>query len=359
MTPRRVLITGGAGFVGVAFAEAFRRDDVSVEVVAFDNLRRRGSELNLPRLQALGCDFVHGDIRSPGDLAAIRGDFDVMVEASAEPSVLAGLDGANDYVIQTNLVGTLNALEFARHRVGATVFLSTSRVYSIAPLRSLPLVEDSTRLVLRAGAAGPGWSEDGITEDFATTTARSLYGATKLASELFVQEYVDSYGLRAVVNRCGVIAGPGQFGKVDQGVFTLWVAHHHFGLPLRYIGFGGTGKQVRDLLHPQDLYVLTRRQLDEIEAIRGEVFNVGGGREGAVSLQELTALCQEATGGRVAIGNVPDSTGVDVPWFVTDATRAQQRFGWAPKRGPRQIVEEIAGWIAENETSLRPLFVAR
>src|SRR5690606_7583876 len=151
----------------------------------------------------------------------------------------AGLDGAPSYLVQTNLGGTLNCLEWARRQGAAVVFLSTSRVYSIAPLREVGLRETETRFEIAESQALPGVSAAGVAEDFPTHLPRSLYGATKLASEMMVQEYAEAYGVPAVINRCGVIAGPGQFGKVDQGVFTLWVANHYFGKPLRYTGFGG------------------------------------------------------------------------------------------------------------------------
>ena len=250
----KVLITGGAGFVGSSLALSFRQLHPGAEVVALDNLKRRGSELNLPVLREAGIQFVHGDIRNPADLQELQGEFDIFLECSAEPSVLAGLDGAPNYLLQTNLTGTLNCLEFARTRAGCFVFLSTSRVYSILPLREARLTETESRFELDGGQVLPGVSIHGIAEEFPTHLPRSLYGASKLASELMIQEYVHAYGMRAIINRCGVIAGPGQFGKVDQGVFTLWVANHVFGKPLKYTGFGGQGKQVRDLSPPVGLF---------------------------------------------------------------------------------------------------------
>jgi CDP-paratose 2-epimerase len=352
----RILITGGAGFVGSSLARLFKERDAAAEVVAFDNLRRRGSELNLELFRRLGVEFVHGDIRGRGDLEDLRGEFDLFVEGSAEPSVHAGLDGSPQYVLDTNLTGTLNCLEFARRRAGAFVFLSTSRVYSMAPLREIALRETESRFEIEDGQRHAGVGPGGISEAFPTHLPRSLYGATKLASELIIQEYVHAYGLRAVINRCGVIAGPGQFGKVDQGVFTLWVARHVFGRPLKYTGFGGAGKQVRDLLHPSDLFGLLTRQLEEIERCSGEVFNVGGGRAVSTSLRELTALCREVTGREVPVEQEPDTSPVDIPLYISDCGKAAAAFGWGPRRSVRDIVREIAEWIEGDAERLRAVF---
>lgn len=230
----KILITGGAGFVGANFAVSFKKEDPAMTVVAVDNLKRRGSEFNLALFKQVGVEFIHADIRHDSDLEDIPGNFDIFIEASAEPSVLAGVNGSPHYLLQTNLGGTLNCLEFARKRAKIFVFLSTSRVYSLAPLKEIKLLETPSRFAAAAVQSHPGISQSGISESFPTHLPRSLYGATKLASELIVQEYVHNYGLQAVINRCGVIAGPGQFGKVDQGVFTLWVAHHFFKQPLQY-----------------------------------------------------------------------------------------------------------------------------
>src|SRR5512136_1292110 len=124
----RILITGGAGFIGSRLA-LFFQGELKSKVHVLDNLRRRGSEINLISLKERGIHFTHGDIRQREDLMDLPGNFDLLIEASAEPSVLAGQDGSPSYVIGTNLLGTVNCLEFARHRTGAFLFLSTSRVY--------------------------------------------------------------------------------------------------------------------------------------------------------------------------------------------------------------------------------------
>jgi CDP-paratose 2-epimerase len=349
-------VTGGAGFVGSRLALAFRREHPAAEVIALDNLRRRGAETNLARLAEGGVTFVHGDVRVRSDLDQVDGPVDVLVDASAEASVLAGVTGSPSYVLETNLLGTINCLDWARGRAGALLFLSTSRAYSIAPLRDLALDETATRYELAATQAVPGVSPAGIAEDFPTHLPRSFYGASKLASEMLVQEYADSYGLKAVITRCGVITGAGQFGKSEQGVFAMWAANHVLDKPLRYIGFDGAGKQVRDLMHPEDLWDLLRRQLDALEQCSGRVFNAGGGREMSVSLLELTAICQELTGHEVPMSSEARTSPVDIPVYLSDHARATRELGWRPTWTPAEMMGEIIEWVRANEDQLRPVF---
>ena len=351
-----ILITGGAGFVGSNLVRLFRRDHPTARIVAFDNLKRRGSELNISEFRSLNVEFVHGDIRNKTDFEALKGKFDLFIEASAEPSVHAGADGSPGYLLETNLGGTLNCLEFARAQVHKTIFLSTSRVYSIDALKRIPLEESSTRLSLAKETSELGLTQRGVTEDFSTRTARSLYGASKLASEMICQEYAFTYGTKVLINRCGVIAGPGQFGKVDQGVFTLWVANHVFQKPLRYLGFGGLGKQVRDLLHPEDLYDLIRRQAESELGFDASIYNVGGGNSCSTSLLELTHICQKVTGNKVDITSHPETAAVDIPYYVTDTSHVEQVFNWLPKRSVQDIVSDIYNWIEENKSTLRHIF---
>lgn len=350
-----VLVTGGAGFVGSNLALMLKRDNPDRRVFAFDNLRRRGSELALPRLRAGGVEFQHGDIRNSEDLAAAA-DFDLLLECSAEPSVHAGYDGSPDYLIHTNLVGTKNCLEAARRQRADMVFLSTSRVYPIDPLRALGLEVQGDRLVPSPGAESPGFSAAGISTDFPLAGHRSMYGATKLCSEHLVEEYAAAYGLRTIVNRCGVITGPWQMGKVDQGFIVLWAARHLFGRSLTYMGFGGHGHQVRDLLHIADLYDLLRLQLEDIDKHRGRVYNVGGGLGCSVSLAELTAKCAARNGGASPeITREPETRPADIPFYVTDNAQVTARTGWAPRHGVDRILDDVFQWLRDHRESLEPI----
>jgi CDP-paratose 2-epimerase len=167
-----------------------------------------------------------------------------------------------------------------------------------------------------------------------------------------IREYVETYAMPALINRCGVLAGPWQIGKVDQGVVTLWVARHVFGLPMKYLGFGGQGKQVRDLLHIDDLLELIVLQISAPTAWDGRVYNVGGGREVSVSLRELTELCRRETGRAVPIENVPETSATDWRIYLSDTRKVQADFPWKPTRSPAQIVHDIRSWIVANRASL-------
>ncbi|MGA9370821.1 MAG: NAD-dependent epimerase/dehydratase family protein [Solirubrobacterales bacterium] len=347
----RVLITGGAGFVGASLGISLAARHPDWELVAYDNLHRRGSELNLPRLEAAGIGFVAGDVRNPEALMEID-RIDALVECSAEPSALAGTDGETAYTVHTNLTGAYNCLELARRDGAQLVFLSTSRVYPIRSQSELSCDEGPTRFELSDGQALPGASSAGISEEFPLEGARTLYGATKLAAELLIEEYADGFGLQTVIDRCGVITGPWQMGKVDQGVFAFWLFHHHFGLPLSYIGYGGTGKQVRDLLHVDDLVELVDEQLSDPEGWAGFVGNVGGGRDNSLSLLETTAICRELTGVEVPIESVPETRPGDVPIFLADCARLFQRTDWRPSRDPGETLTDIHRWTVANESSL-------
>jgi CDP-paratose 2-epimerase len=353
MRYKHILITGGAGFVGSNLALKLKADYPEIQITCLDNLKRRGSELSLARFKAADIEFIHGDIRNREDFTV--DGVDLIMECSAEPSVLAGIGSSPDYLMNTNLIGTINCLEFARAQNAKFLFLSTSRVYPISYINDLAFEETGTRFEISDEQTITGASAKGIAETLPLDQPRSLYGVTKYASELIIQEYVETYGLEAIINRCGVITGPWQMGKVDQGVFVLWVAKHYFNKSLSYIGYGGGGKQVRDFIHIDDLYRAIKTQLGSFDDYTKDVFNIGGGLNNSVSLQELTRLCQEITGNTIPIDSIAEDRPADLRFFITDSTKFLAKSGLRWEKNARTTVQEIHDWIKENEKQLEPI----
>jgi CDP-paratose 2-epimerase len=223
-------------------------------------------------------------VRAASDFEALPGA-DALVDAAANPSVVAGLDGpsASRQLVEHNLAGTVNMLEYCRRHRAAFVLLSTSQMYSITPLATLSLrvVQDRFEPVTE-GPWPSGLSYEGVSETFSTAPPASLYGATKLASEHLALEYGGTFGFPVWINRCGVLAGAGQFGRADQGIYSFWINCWLREAPLAYIGFDGQGHQVRDCLHPADLVSLLDLQLADTDADKPRVVNVGGGRGSAL-----------------------------------------------------------------------------
>ena len=324
----KILITGICGFVGSALAREFPALLEGLEIFGLDNLSRPGSELNRATLRGQGVHFRHGDIRQPADLEALP-RVDWVIDAAANPSVLAGIAGATTsrQLLDHNLGSTLHLAEYCKlHRAGL-VLLSTSRVYSLASLCALPLATtDETLTPDLSKSPVPGLGPRGVNEDFSTLPPLSLYGVAKLASELLVLEYGHAFGLPVHVNRCGVLAGAGQFGKPDQGIFSFWIHSYLRRRPLKYIGFGGTGRQVRDCLHPRDLADLVAKQLRQPK-LSPRPLNVSGGQASARSLAQLSQWCAQRFGHHPVAADPADRP-FDVPWLVLDSARAETEWNW-------------------------------
>ncbi len=346
-----ILITGGCGFIGSNIAISLKSKYPAYRIICIDNLKRRGSELNITRLMENGIKFIHGDIRNKEDLE-IDEKSDFIIDAAAEPSVMAGIGSGANYVINTNLNGTINVLNLAVRDKAKFIFLSTSRVYPITYLQQINYTESNTRFELSKKQNLTGISIKGINEKFPLDKARSLYGTTKLASELLIEEFKEFFGVGCVINRCGVIAGPYQMGKVDQGVVTLWLARHYWKRDITYFGFGRQGKQVRDVLHILDLFDLIDFEIQNFDSVQGQTFNVGGGEESNISLKELTTICAEVSGNRVKENSTGDDRRGDIPVYITDNTKISRFTHWQPKRKVLNIVSDTFDWIHENENHL-------
>jgi len=351
----KILITGGCGFVGSNLAILFKQYYTHSEVYCLDNLSRRGSEINLQKVIAAGGQFIHGDVRVKTDFDRIPA-VDIVIDAAAEPSVLAGkVPGELENLIDTNLNGTINTLYFVKKNQAAIIFLSTSRVYPYNTLAKANLVALPKRFNLSNEQSLIGLSQQGVSENYPLEGLRSLYGATKLASEYFIQEFSYNFGLPAVINRCGVLSGPYQMGKIDQGVIVLWMAKHLWKGQLGYIGYGGLGQQARDVLHVRDLFRLIQWQIANLGLQNCQIFNVGGGLENTVSLAELTDLCIQITGNTIAMGSSLENRSGDLPIYITNNKKINHFCNWQPEIKIDQLLVEIFDWLKKDENKLRAI----
>ena len=338
----RLLITGICGFVGHTLAHSWLAAEPGIEIIGLDNLSRPGSEANRLGLQRSGIRLHHGDLRLPSDVEQLPAA-DLVIDAAANSGVLAGVDGKSSsrQVMEHNLLGTVNLLEYCRRHGAGFILLSTSRVYSIPTLAAVAVEpwEKAFRLASGRGLP-PGLSPAGVSEAFSTAPPVSLYGSSKLASEVLALEYGETFGFPVWVNRCGVLAGAGQFGRPDQGIFAYWLNAWLRRRPLAYTGFGGNGFQVRDCLHPRDLVPLLRKQA-AAPATATRVVNLGGGVENVISLAQLSDWCAGRFGAhRVTADQQPRP--FDIPWLVMDAALAGEVWGWQPETPLTAILEEIA-----------------
>jgi CDP-paratose 2-epimerase len=351
---KNILITGGAGFVGSNLATKLKENYPHTNIIIFDNLKRRGSELNLNRIIQKSINFIHGDVRNQADFN-FNQRIDLVIDCSAEPSVLAGINSP-EYSIHTNLLGTINCLEFCRKNNCDLIFLSTSRIYPIEELNQISFTEKVSRFEIDPHQTVPGISQKGISEDFPLGKQRSLYGATKLASEFLIQEYIHNFKIKAVINRCGIITGPWQMGKVDQGIIPLWVARHFWkNKPLSYIGFGGTGKQVRDFIDIDDLFQVINLQINHLSKYNSQIYNIGGGYQNSFSLLELTRLCQKITGNTISISQETQNRPDDVRLYISDTSKFHQISHWSCFKTKEQTLEEIYRWIFDNQNILEKI----
>lgn len=343
----KILITGVCGFVGSTLARALVDQISGASISGVDNLSRPGSEMNRSTLRAKGIQVLHGDVRLWSDVERLPG-CDWVIDAAATPSVLAGLTGASPrQLYEHNLLGTLNVLEYCRENKTGLVLLSTSRVYSIESLAALPVAICGNTFQLDASRALPeGVNGSGITEQFSTLPPISLYGATKLCSETMALEAGSAFGFPVWINRCGVLAGAGQFGTAEQGIFSYWLHAHAARKRLRYIGFGGRGYQVRDALHPVDLANLIAREFLRDPGPE-PIYNAAGGVANSISLGELTAWCDQEFGRHQPI---PDDQPrpYDIPWLILNNARVSSELGWTPQIPIGAILREIAEHVRAN-----------
>jgi CDP-paratose 2-epimerase len=337
----RILITGGAGFIGCNLA--CRLLGRGHHVTIFDNLSRPRTPHNLAWLESLAptlpgrLAFVKGDVREAAPLAAAARAADAIYHLASQVAVTTSVhDPRTDFEI--NALGTFNALEAARLAPGrpALLYASTNKVYG--GMEDLAIVEQPTRYAYRDLPGGVPETQP--------LDMHSPYGCSKGCGDQYVRDYQRIYGLPTVVFRQSAIYGPRQFGVEDQG----WAAHFVIAAQTgRPISIYGDGKQVRDMLYIDDLIDLYELALDRIDLTAGKIYNVGGGPANSLSIwAEFQPLLSRFAGRPVEAARYGDWRPGDQPVCILDVRKAEAELGWRPKVGVEQGMRRLWDWVAEH-----------
>ena len=331
------MITGGCGFIGSNIAIFLKKKIKKSVIHSLDNLSRNSSKINLRRLKKKKITNFNVDI---SDIKKINSliKYDIIIDCCAEASVEASKTDANR-VFFTNLVGTFNILEKAKKDKSKIIFLSTSRVYSI------------NKICAKAKNINKKKYNFKIDENFSKESPISLYGFTKLSSERLIQEYFYSNNLKYIINRFGVVSGPWQFGKQDQGFISLWLWRHLNKKKLSYVGFDGLGNQVRDVIHVYDVCELILEQINKIDKINNKIFNVGGGIKNSITLKQLTSKVQKITKNNIKIGRKLKTSIYDIPYYVTNNKKIYYYYNWRVKKNIDDILNDTFQILSKNKQS--------
>jgi CDP-paratose 2-epimerase len=339
----KILITGGCGFVGTNLALYLNKRNY--KITTLDNLTRKGSRYNLKILNKKKIKNYNLDITNYLKISKLP-KFHLIIDCCAEAAVELSKNNF-DKVINTNLIGTINILKKAKKDKSKIIFLSSSRVYPIKEMNNIIKQKYLKKKIPIKKMFNEKSKIDG---------PKTIYGLTKLASEMFIEEFSYAFGLKYIINRCGVISGPLQFGKQDQGFVSLWIWRHMMKKKLSYIGYGGMGHQVRDVLHIYDLCDLINKQIKKIKSINNILFTVGGSKKSNVSLNELTKICEKITNNNLKISKIPKTSIYDIPYFITKNNKVSKTYNWKPKKNIFDIVRDTYTWLKNNKSNLVKYF---
>ena len=339
----KILITGGCGFVGSNLALFLKKKGFTVHTL--DNLTRKGSKYNSNLLKKQKIKNYKINISNIKKIKSLP-KYDLILDCCAEAAVEISKNDF-DKVINTNLIGTINILKKSKNDKSKIIFISSSRIY---PLEEMNKVIKNKNLKSKIKISKMFSEKDKI------IGPKTIYGLTKLCSEMLIEEFSYAYKLKYLINRCGVISGPLQFGKQDQGFVSLWIWRHLNKKKLSYIGYGGYGNQIRDVLHIDDLSELILLQIKNINKINNKLFTVGGSKTSYTSLSQLTKLCQKITGNKIKMGKVSKTSSYDIPYYLSDNTHVSNTYRWKPKRNINQVVMDTFLWLKKNKPIIKKYF---
>ena len=339
----KILVTGGCGFVGSNISLFLKEKGYLVN--SLDNLSRKGSTYNLKLLKQNKIKNYKFNIENNKFFKKLP-KYNLIIDCCAEAAIEVSKNKI-DKVINTNLIGTINILKKAKKDNSKIIYLSSSRIYPIKLLtKNYKLKNFNKKLKVKKM----------INENDIITGPKSIYGLTKLASEMFIEEFSYAYGMKYLINRCGVISGPLQFGKQDQGFVSLWIWQHLNKKNLPYIGYGGHGNQVRDVIHINDLCELILIQIKKFNKIYNKLFTVGGSKKSFTSLKDLTKICEKITGNIIKFKKIAKTSNYDIPYYISDNRKIFKTYRWKPKKDINSIVKDTYDWLSKNKKKLIKYF---
>lgn len=334
----KILVTGGCGFVGTNLALYLKSKKFNVD--SLDNLSRKGSKYNLELLNKKKINNYKIDISEINQINKLP-KYDLIIDCCAEAAVEVSKKDI-DKVFNTNLIGTLNILKKIKNDKSKIIYLSTSRVYPVST--SKKIIKSKLKI------------NKLYSEKDSLTGPKTIYGLTKLSSEMLIEEFSYAFGIKYLINRCGVISGPLQFGKQDQGFVSLWVWRHLNKKNLKYIGYGGNGHQVRDVLHIDDLCNLIYLQIKKFKEIFNKTFTVGGSKTSHTSLYQLTKVCEKITDNKIKFKKILKTSIYDIPYYITDNSLITKYYKWKPKKNIKDVVNDIYIWLKTNKKKINKYF---
>ena len=335
---KSILITGGCGFVGTNLAIYLQKELKKFSIYTVDILKKDYSKFNADILKKKKIINYKIDITS-NKFLKIKKKFDFIIDCSADPAVE---DSRKDTVkvFNNNLKTTLNILEKTKNDKSNIIFISSSRVY--------PINESNKKFRLKSNFI--------FDEKTTTDGIKSIYGYTKYASELLIKEYSYIFNIKYIINRSGIITGPLQFGKVEQGLISLWIWRHLNNLGLNYIGYGGKGLQIRDILYVDDFSSLIKKQILSFLKINNKLFCIGGGKNNSITLKKLTEKCQNITKNYPKIKSVPETSKYDIPVFISSNKKIKKYYSWIPKTNINNILKFNLKWLKKDYKKIKKFF---